>query len=118
MLQDRRCTKCAWTVNTGGMTEDAHAQLGHGPLVRRGVSPPASGPARCRRCGAAEAAPGPCRYHDGKKDEWQRMMHPKGQHVRWTWACCGAKYDSVCGAQATPPGQHDDGCKTAATHQF
>lgn len=35
-MTDMKCTKCSWTLFTGGMSEEGHAALEHGPLVPDG----------------------------------------------------------------------------------
>lgn len=122
---DRYCTKCSWTLYTGGMDEDGHASLGHGLLVSKAefkaLQPPAT--RSCTRCGLSQThiariAGTPCRIHNGEKQNFKRIMAAIGARVSFTWSCCGAAYDEAVPQGEKGPSQHSNGCQTMSAHQF
>ena len=116
--EDMVCTQCSWTRYTGGVTENMHAQLGHGPLVPASSIPVKN---KCKNCGAEEGSAKantlPCRFHSGKKEDFTRMMHVRGAHVKFTWSCCNMAKDYIQAPKQVVD-LHEDGCQTKNSHEF
>ena len=116
MGADRKCTKCSWTVLTGGMTREAHESLGHGPLVEVGA-PPVS----CKQCQQPKDAlqnNSKCRYHNGSKDNFVREKTRDGSRTAFKWSCCGLAVDFSLAAMQDHPNLHATGCQSSGNHSF
>ena len=118
-MEDQVCTKCPWTLFTGGMDEEGHAACCGGTLVPASKVPVKK---TCQNCKADEDSEKgrslePCRYHPGEKQDFKRMMCPEGAHVVFTWSCCGLKKDYKHASKEVVD-IHADGCQTSAFHKF